>query len=111
LRKPDHLFRYGGDEFIALLYEIDAKKALEAAERLRSEIEHKSFFIQSKEYKITLSIGVARFPDHGQDKRAVLQMADDAMYNSKKSGRNRVFSAGTIDPTPTEETAILNKAS
>jgi len=93
LRRPDLLFRYGGDEFIALMYGADPAKSLEAAERLRAEVEAKRFFIEKKEFRITLSIGVATFPDHGRDKKQILEMADQAMYHGKKEGRNKVFSA------------------
>ncbi len=97
LRRPDLLFRYGGDEFIALLYGLDGKKATEAAERLRMEVEKKRFFLFNKELNITLSIGIASFPDHGHDKKEILEMADQAMYSSKQQGRNRVFLAPVLE--------------
>lgn len=96
MRKPDHLFRYGGDEFIAVLYHTGLNAAHEIAERIRAEIEHKKFFILNKELHITLSIGVATFPRHGKEKKTIIQMADDAMYSGKKSGRNAVFIAGEV---------------
>jgi len=96
MRRPDLLFRYGGDEFIALMYGADAKKAAEAAERLRAEVENKRFFIENKEFRITLSIGVATFPEDGREKKLILEMADQAMYAGKKEGRNRVFAAADL---------------
>ena len=97
LRKKDHLFRYGGDEFICLLYDISLEKAMEAAERIRADMERARFLIHNKELKVTLSIGVARFPDHSRDKDRILQMADEAMYSGKRSGRNAVFLAA-VEP-------------
>ncbi len=93
MRKPDQLFRYGGDEFLAVLHGATSQLATQVAERLRADVEKKKFYIHNKELSITLSIGVATFPEHGHDKQVVIQMADDAMYCGKKSGRNRVFTA------------------
>lgn len=101
MRKPDHLFRYGGDEFIALLHGSTSKKAIEAAERLRIEAEQRKFFVHNKELKLTLSIGVATFPEHGRDKKTMIQMADNAMYAGKKQGRNTVFMADILAPKKT----------
>ena len=98
IRKPDLLFRYGGDEFIAILYHANSSQGLEVAERLRSETQDQRFFIHQKEMKITLSIGVATFPEHGSDKKTILQMADNAMYSGKKQGRNSVFIAEPMTP-------------
>jgi two-component system, cell cycle response regulator len=93
LRKPDHLFRYGGDEFIAILYGAELQEAMRSAERLRTDIEKHRFLIQKAAVSVTLSIGVARFPDHGTEKGQVIQLADEAMYEGKKAGRNSVFLA------------------
>ncbi len=93
MRKPDHLFRYGGDEFIALIYGAELNEAMQSAERLRAEVEKHRFLIQKTSVQVTLSIGVARFPDHGTETGQVIQLADAAMYEGKKAGRNSVFLA------------------
>lgn len=93
LRRSDHLFRYGGDEFIAILHHTQPKEALEAAERIRVAVERQRFRIHGVEVQITVSIGVSRFPDHAQDKKSIIALADQAMYNSKNNGRNAVFEA------------------
>ncbi len=93
LRKNDQLFRYGGDEFIAVLFGLSLTEANEIAERLRKTTEKRVFRFAKVEVRITLSIGIARFPDHGKDKKTIVAMADKAMYHSKKTGRNRVFIA------------------
>jgi len=106
LRKVDHLFRYGGDEFIAILYEVSLASAQMVAERLRRTIETRLFQILDQEIKVTLSIGVARFPEQGKDKKTILHMADKAMYEGKKSGRNKVFIAQVeTTNTPLKKTA------
>jgi diguanylate cyclase (GGDEF)-like protein len=93
LRKNDQVFRYGGDEFIAILYETELSTAKEIAERVRKSAEARTFRFPMAHIKITLSIGIARFPDHGNNKETVISMADTAMYASKKSGRNQVIVA------------------
>jgi diguanylate cyclase (GGDEF)-like protein len=92
-RKIDHLFRYGGDEFIAVLYDTEIEKAQEIAERIRKTVEDRIFKFPQASLKVTLSIGIARFPDHGKSKESVISMADRAMYLSKKQGRNQVIVA------------------
>ncbi len=93
LRNSDHVFRYGGDEFIAVLYDTHLATAQEIAERVRKATEARTFRFPHINIKITLSIGIARFPDHGQDKGTIISMADNAMYASKKQGRNQVIVA------------------
>ncbi|NBX67807.1 MAG: diguanylate cyclase [Proteobacteria bacterium] len=93
LRKCDHVFRYGGDEFIAILYGTKIPAAKEIAERLRKATENRVFQFPGLSIKVTLSIGIARFPEHGLDKSSIITMADNAMYSSKKSGRNQVIVA------------------
>jgi two-component system, cell cycle response regulator len=93
LRKNDQLFRYGGDEFIAVLSDLSLDAAKEIAERLRKSVEKRTFTFGSVHVRVTLSIGIARFPEHGSDRNTIVAMADKAMYHSKKTGRNRVFIA------------------
>lgn len=93
LRKQDHVFRYGGDEFIAVLYGTELATAQEIAERVRKTAEARIFKFPGLSIQITLSIGIARFPDHGADKQSIIKMADTAMYTSKKQGRNQVIVA------------------
>ncbi len=94
VRDTDTVFRYGGDEFIAVLSPSDLKTALAVAERIRASIE-KYVFLKSEglNIKLTLSIGVALFPDHASSKRAIMDAADHAMYTVKRSSRNAVYTA------------------
>ena len=90
LRDTDVPARYGGDEFILLLPETNAEGARELGERIRRMIAERALRTENAEIHTTVSIGIASFPDHGDDLKGVLNKADQAMYTSKKSGRNRV---------------------
>ena len=64
--------------------------ARELGERIRRNIADRPLLIDDKRIGTTVSVGVASFPDHGAELRNVLNKADQAMYSSKKGGRNRV---------------------
>jgi len=94
IRSHDTVFRYGGDEFIAILSHCDLPTAKFVAERIRVAIENTLFAEdEGLALKITLSIGVALYPEHAATKRAIIEAADQAMYGAKKSSRNSVFIA------------------
>ena len=99
-RDRDTVFRYGGDEFVAVLPTCDLETAKRVAERIRSSIE-KHTFLQEEglNVKITVSIGVALYPDHADSIKAVINCADHAMYSAKKTTRNSVFIA-PLPPKP-----------
>lgn len=90
LRSIDILGRYGGEEFLILLPETDAKSAMDVAERLRSIVEEKPFTPNGLSLWITISQGVVILTDKSTDLQGMIQMADDAMYQSKDGGRNLV---------------------
>lgn len=81
IRDVDFLGRYGGDEFISVLPETDSTFALEVAERMR-----KTIAAQSIEPRITLSIGIAAFPQDSNSKNTLIEIADDACYEAKQLG-------------------------
>lgn len=81
IRDVDFLGRYGGDEFISVLPETDSTFALEVAERMR-----KTIAAQTIEPRITLSIGIASFPQDGNNKNTLIEIADDACYEAKQLG-------------------------
>lgn len=85
IRDVDFLGRYGGDEFIAVLPETEASFALEAAERMGKRIA-----VQSLNPNVTLSIGIATFPTDSRDKKVLINLADQACYEAKQLGGNRV---------------------
>ena len=94
IRRPlDILTRYGGEEFAAILYDLDGEHAREVAERIRAavgdlNIEHRT----SRPFsRVTISIGVAAIePTADRNPRGALQLADQALYEAKVQGRNRV---------------------
>jgi diguanylate cyclase (GGDEF)-like protein len=86
IRDVDFLCRYGGDEFVSILPETDASFALDVAERMR-----RSISAQKIQPKVTLSIGIASFPHDARDKARLIDLADQACYEAKQRGGNRVL--------------------
>lgn len=96
VREVDILFRYGGDEFTALLVETDNTGAAIVAERIRKSIEDCIFQTESNQaLQLTATVGYASFPENASDKKSILDMADRAMYAGKKE-RNVVRGAWEI---------------
>lgn len=93
IRRSDYAFRYGGDEFVVVLPGIQGEKAMAAAERLRINIEKSNFIIDGEQIKLTISIGLATFPDHAKSHKEIIKMADEAMYCGKNKSRNIVYVA------------------
>ncbi|WP_006746448.1 GGDEF domain-containing protein [Thioalkalivibrio paradoxus] len=94
LRGSDLIARYGGDEFIVLLPNTGKAPAYEVAERIRKAIEHMTFDADGKRVNTTISIGFASYPEAAGDIQELISRADQAMYMSKKAGRNRVTAYG-----------------
>ena len=97
LRAGDVAARFGGEEFAAFLLDADYAQGLVAAERVRSAIEKHDFSAvragaggEHRTHKITISIGVAVFPDDTRDPIELVELADSALYRAKRSGRNRI---------------------
>ena len=93
-RQIDTVARVGGEEFALLLPDTDASGAFTVAERLREQIRDG---FAGDVVPVTISFGIATFPEHGQTPGALLRTADEALYAAKESGRNRtvVHSAQT----------------
>lgn len=90
LRDMDVICRFGGEEFIALLPATSRVAAESRAKALLTSIAHQAFVHQGTPLRtITLSCGVATYPDHSQDPKKLLRLADEALYQAKHSGRNR----------------------
>jgi len=96
LRRSDVLARYGGEEFVVILPETDKQVAQELAEDIRRLIENHPFAGREcqPQGKITISIGVATFPEDGKTPTTMITAADDALYEAKRNGRNKVCLAG-----------------
>ncbi|HHN65991.1 MAG TPA: diguanylate cyclase [Nitrospirae bacterium] len=92
LRDTDIAARYGGEEFAIVLPETDLKGALSVAERLRSEVEALMPVLDGNRIKVTISLGVTSIEDHSTvvEKKHLIDVADRALYCSKKKGRNRI---------------------
>jgi len=98
LRAGDVAARFGGEEFAAFLLDADYAQALVAAERVRSAVEQQEFPaaaradspIQAETHRITISIGVAAFPDDAKDPIELVDLADSALYRAKRNGGNRI---------------------
>lgn len=90
LRERDLLGRYGGEEFLLLLTNANIQKAKELAERIRSSIEKHKFIYEDKEINVTISLGIANVVDEHNDSTDLYKMADKALYESKRTGKNKV---------------------
>jgi diguanylate cyclase (GGDEF)-like protein len=92
MRDGDMIYRYGGEEFVAIFKGASGQDAFAAAERLRIAVESMPITGDQLETvsPITISLGVALMPEHGSDINALIEKADRAMYRAKESGRNRV---------------------
>lgn len=91
-RDADLCARYGGEEFAILLEEANGGTALTLAERLREKIEEIDLIVDGKRVPITMSAGVAAFPElHVKAPAELLVFADEALYEAKRRGRNQVL--------------------
>lgn len=99
VRKHDAVFRYGGDEFVILLKNTAEPRAREVGERLRRMVEKRTFIVQEKALQITVSVGVAVYPQHASTLEELLKLADHAMYEAKRRSRNAVHVATAKGPT------------
>jgi diguanylate cyclase len=89
MRASDTVGRMGGDEFLALLPETALVGALHVAEKLRGLLSQ-PYPLEVAEATMSASIGVALFPAHGSDAEALHRAADEALYEAKREGKNRV---------------------
>jgi diguanylate cyclase (GGDEF)-like protein/PAS domain S-box-containing protein len=89
LRKGDTVARFGGDEFVLILPDLQAIEAAHQVARKIVESFRQPFFIDTRRLIVTTSVGIAVYPDDGTDEGALLQHADIAMYQAKQTGRDR----------------------
>jgi two-component system, cell cycle response regulator len=88
-RATDVVARFGGEEFVVLCEQTDEKGALLLGDRIREELSKTTFRTPKGVLSVTCSIGIATFPEAGGDWEALFKAADDALYVSKRSGRDR----------------------
>lgn len=87
LKGDDIISRLGGDEFIIVTEGYSLEEATQIAERIIEEIS-KVYMIKNQEARVTPSIGISIYPQHGKDQKSLLQTADKAMYFAKRKGKN-----------------------
>ena len=99
VRTEDIVCRFGGEEFVVVMPGMDFKKAAARASLILQAVRNLELLVgETKLIKITMSAGVASFPSHGKTPAEVLQAADQALFQAKKLGRDRVVEAeGQID--------------
>jgi diguanylate cyclase (GGDEF)-like protein len=97
LRSGDVAARFGGEEFAAFLLDADYPQGVVAAERVRQAVENHVFTTRNpaqtgnvNEFRITISIGVAAYPDDATDPIQLVELADSALYRAKRNGRNTI---------------------
>lgn len=106
LRAGDVAARFGGEEFAAFLLNADCAQGLVAAERVRSAVESHPFPAARRTspaetgetFKLTISVGVAAYPDDARDPIELIELADTALYRAKNAGRNRVMAYCVAPP-------------
>jgi len=91
VRKSDLAVRYGGEEFLLVLFENDRAGAVRVAERIRADVERRGVIWKDETLRLTISSGVALYPDEGiTGPDELIARADHALYSAKSSGRNVV---------------------
>jgi diguanylate cyclase (GGDEF)-like protein len=106
LREVDFAFRHGGEEFVVLLPETDAYGGAIVAERLGAAVRGRPVPVDGEQIPISVSIGVAVFPEHGDTSQRVLRAADEALYEAKKAGRDTFRLAGAGQTMPVIKSAV-----
>jgi diguanylate cyclase (GGDEF)-like protein len=95
-RTTDIVARYGGEEFAVVMPETDAAGAMVIAERIRERIGKRVFETEQGPLKVTMSLGVATFPEDAQRKAELIERADACLYHAKRHGRNQCVAASML---------------
>jgi diguanylate cyclase (GGDEF)-like protein len=88
-RDTDIVARFGGEEFALSMPQTETRGAEIIAERIREAVMKEVFLTELGPLKVTLSLGIATYPDHGEDRQAVIELADQSLYHAKNHGRNQ----------------------
>lgn len=109
LRESEYVGRYGGEEFLLAMADVDKDQALMAAERIRSTIAAHPFRFADQQPlgRLSVSGGVATWPADGPDLPALIRAADDALYKAKRAGRDKVFGYEPLDLRGAEEIDLV----
>jgi len=94
IRDTDVLIRYGGEEFVVILPQTEKEDARNIGERIRSKVEQAQFEEKEKKFKVslTVSLGVATFPENGTEPEELVRSVDQALYLAKGKGKNLICS-------------------
>jgi diguanylate cyclase (GGDEF)-like protein len=90
VRRVDYVARYGGEEFLLMLPETRLREAMLAAERIRARVAEDTFGESEEKVGLTISVGVAEYPEDGDTSESIIASADTVLYQAKQVGRNRV---------------------
>ncbi|HSM93349.1 MAG TPA: diguanylate cyclase [Anaeromyxobacteraceae bacterium] len=99
-RTTDIVARYGGEEFAIVMPETDTAGALVIAERIRERIGKRVFETEQGPLTVTMSLGVATFPEDATKKAELVERADGCLYHAKRHGRNQSVSAAALRAAP-----------
>lgn len=98
IRKSDIPVRYGGEEFLIIVRDMDLLTAKSIGERIRRQLEKQRIYVgrDDEKRRVTVSCGVAQFPKHSSNIREVIDLADKALYHAKEIGKNIVVAYDEI---------------
>ena len=101
-REEDIICRYGGDEFVIVLPRTSQEQAIQVAQRIKNSVSDLVFNPGTKnEFKTTVSMGIAMFPNEGDSSQKLLQSADQSLYAAKRGGRDKIeISSDSQNNTP-----------
>ena len=109
IRNVDIAARYGGEEFVLLLVHTPPDGALKLAERIRKQASKLTFKAEEGSFRITISMGIATFPDDARSKQTFIERADHALYHAKETGRNRVVNYADIKEETSPEPLLAER--
>ncbi len=95
-RTTDVVARYGGEEFALVMPETDQAGAMKTAERIREKVAEAVFQSEQGEVRVTLSLGIATFPQDAKEKPDLIERADGGLYHAKRHGRNQSVALGAL---------------
>jgi len=100
IRNTDIPIRYGGEEFLIMIRDLDVVLARSVADRIRRNLERQHIYLnEQNEKRVTVSCGIAQFPTHSRNIKEVIEKADEALYYAKRIGKNIVVAYEDIGQT------------